>query len=279
MSLSSFKPARPNRRDAVVVLRAAGAMRGVTMAKTWGAEGNEFKLVASYPLVKWFDMEEVCYEDLRDFGDKVIEPVTDDPSTCFVRGGLVNPNEPHLHKRRLLIELHPEDGVLTRDTSSTLIALDFDKLRLPADVSLMDREAIVGLALASLPEEFREADFIWQLTSSHLVSGTPRLRLYLLADIALHKDDLDTILSDAPVDPACFRPSQITYIVPPGFVGGASDPVDVRFGYVESRSERVEVGPLLERANAQQAFSGRQYKEQKGRGGGKARPARLSTMW
>ena len=229
----------------MTVMVAVSGTHGRPMSKGWRLVGNEFEKLYSYPSGYQFNFKEVWFDSIAGMID-LFEAAKEAPTVCFCLAKLSDQQDIVLNARRRLVELHPDEGVLTR-SASTLIPLDFDKLELPEGMALTDTEGIIAFVLSLLPPEFRGVDFVWQLTPSHLVSGNARVRLYFLADINLGQRELDAIFRDIPVDHAVFRPAQIIYVVQPEFEG-TEDPVPERYGFISGGRERVSVGPLIERA-------------------------------
>src|SRR5262245_23906590 len=151
--VSADKSAKPPRRDAVTVMVARSGTHGLPMSKGWRPNGNEFEKIWSYPSGYLFNFHETRFDSIADIL-VLFEAAKKIPTVCFYLGKLKDKQEVVFNSRRLLVELHGDEGTLTRDRS-TLIPCDLDAIELPDGVSLKDTGAIIELALSLLPREFR----------------------------------------------------------------------------------------------------------------------------
>lgn len=198
-----------------------------------------------------------------------------DPRACVIRG------EPlpgvDLEKTRRLLHPDPYTGEAPsfRGTDRRWIALDFDGIPCPAGVDpALDSEDAAQHLAGMLPDEFADASFWWQWTSSQgFKDDTLNARLWFWLDRPVSEGDLarwaawvnrgghlaenerETWLVRAGqrfVDPALFRAVQPHYVAAPLFRNGLRDPLLRRYGVCQGLEDEVaivipppEVSPAL----------------------------------
>lgn len=183
----------------------------------------------------------------------------------FVVRGRAADDAPTLIRRTLHRQKSGEAPHI-KATPRRWLALDFDSIPLPADVSPIDVEAVGGRARTLLPVEFHDVGCYATLTSSAGLKAGGRVRLFFWLDAPARDIDLVRWLKSAPVDRALFVANTPIYTATPVFAPGITDPVPRRSTLLAGGRDVVHVPPIPAPASAPAPAEARAYQ----------RPRRLS---
>jgi hypothetical protein len=116
------------------------------------------------------------------------------------------------------------------------IVLDIEKLPRPPSISFDDGAALASYARGLLPEPFKDAACVWQLSGS---SGHPsrpdeiRIHLFFMLDAAVFPSAWKRFFAGSQfVDPSAFDKVKLIFTAAPIIVGGA-DPIAQRHGVLD----------------------------------------------
>ena len=238
--------------DSITVLRS----RGPAMTKTWRPDGS----VDGSADGLWFTVEERAVSGILDLRE-VLAEIEQDPRACIIRGRLrgdwrevLAANLPAWDAERKaraakdgkpapdrLVQPHV-DCVMRRkalfdDAPHNWLAIDVDEFR-PIGDPVVDPEGALSEYIATLPGEFSDVSFAWQLSGSagHTKNaGVLKAHGWFWLDAPLTSAQLAAWAdaTNAPVDRALYRTVQIHYCAAPVFAGGTVDPVPRRSGFAD----------------------------------------------
>jgi hypothetical protein len=186
--------------------------------------------VDDYELIRHFNLAEREIHGLDGLG-QVLARLQSQTDTAVVRGAIVDPT--HTKHVRRLLHRDPATGEAPTlvERPRRWVAFDIDDVARPAHVDVADIAACGEVAVALLPDAFRDAACVIQATSSHAIKPGIRLRLWHWLERPVGGAELKYWMRDAPVDPAAFRPAQLVYVAQPVFAAGACDPLPARLAW------------------------------------------------
>jgi hypothetical protein len=205
--------------------------RGLSMAKRWKADGA----IEPYSRAKHFTWAQHDVSDIRSLS-ALLSQLEGEPEACIVRGA---PKEGSPPTVRRLIESFD-------DAPLHAVLIEVDNFEPLASDPLDGEEAAREFVTTSLPQEFHNSTFHWQLSNSagapgkkHLFKGhiwfwlaTPYDSATLRAWAAIH----------APaVDRAVLQVVQVHYTAAPVFDPGVASPVAQRSGLYVGGYEDVDL--------------------------------------
>lgn len=212
---------------------------------------------------KYFSVQHVHVRGFRSLA-MTLTGLARDPRACVIRGQAL----PGINTERARRLLHADP--LTGEAPSFKAAdrrwlgLDFDGILCPVGVDPREDPEDAARHLAGkLPDEFSDASFWWQWTSSQgFKEGTLNARLWYWLDRPIPDAELarwaawvnrgghlpeterETWLAHAGprlVDPALFRAIQPHYVAAPLFRNGLTDPLRRRYGVWQGLEDEVAI--------------------------------------
>jgi len=209
------------------------------LCKTWKADGT----IAGYGDAKYFTLETKQVESLAQLHELLLA-LAGQPNAVLIRGVAV---DAMLAKERDGEQYKP--GKVRRsldyfdDQPGHWVLIDVDRYdSLTVDAILDPQGAIDDFIQTSLPAEFAEAGYIYQLSNSHGhpgKAGTLNAHIWFWLAVALTSAQLKAYALDVSLaaDMALFHPVQCHYTANPIFEDGVVDPVArsgaARIGYVQ----------------------------------------------
>jgi hypothetical protein len=220
--------------DAITIIRA----RGRRLAKAIHADGT----IEAYDAARTVDLVEIPIADLAAL-ERLLLRLEHRWDCCIVRGGVADQTRVR-GVRRLL---HPDpatgDTPTLRDVPRRWLALDFDRLPRPDEITAQDLVACARIAIEALPDAFREVQGIVQATARHGISPDMHLRLWYWLDRPTSGAEVKQWLRGAPVDTSVFGAAQVIYTAAPMFLPGDCDPLLTRLATVPGMLVEVTVPP------------------------------------
>ncbi|MEI6398237.1 MAG: hypothetical protein WCO71_05660, partial [Pseudomonadota bacterium] len=231
------------REDGITFLRAVAPVNRRTgrhpyMAKQFRRQGDDWIQSAAYENATHYNVQEYPAQTIGELFDLVKKASKYDDS-CIVRGALLGQM---ISAQNVLRRLHDRENepATFMTVKRRWVALDFDSIELPYGVDPTDPTLVCNAALKLIPEPFRSASYVWQLTSGAGIKTGGRLRLYFLLESAREEIELKQIFAEYPVDMSIFGSIQPIYIANPIFHGG-DDFIPVRIGVHHGDHERVDI--------------------------------------
>ena len=206
----------------------------------------------SYTAGYKFRVTEHAVADLADLRD-LIEKLTTSGRYLAIRGA---PND----EGRRLLAARPgqpirrlwnmqKDGTppTIRDVARRWFVLDLDNFPMPAGDDLAnDPGRLIDAAIRTLlPEAFRRADYIWQLSASAGFSALLKVHVWFWSTEPFGSEPLKAIVEHfAPAfDPRLCHAVQNHYFAAPRIVGGV-DPITKRIGWHQGEQRAVDLPAL-----------------------------------
>ena len=203
----------PEWTDHITIMQARGDKR---LAKLHRADGT----TAAYDEAWTYDAQVVPVAGLLDLFH-LLQWLLPRPNRCVVRGEPVGELR---GIRRLVHHCKKTDMPPTlQDVPRRWLAVDWDGLDRPANVSAHDLEACGDAALNTMPEVFRQAGCIIQASASHGIKDGLRLRGWFWCDRPMTTRELMRWLAGTPCDPSVWRPVQPIYTARPMFGPGRAE--------------------------------------------------------
>ncbi len=229
--------------DGITVLRAVAPVNPRTgrhpyMAKQFRRQGDDWVQSAAYENATHYNAQEYPVRTTVEMFD-LIKLASKYNDACIIRGALLGEK---ISAQNIIRRLHDRQNEPATfiTVKRRWLALDFDGIELPDGVDPTDPTPVCNAALKMIPESFRNASYVWQLTSSAGIKAGGRLRLYFLLEYGLDEIGLKSIFAECPVDKSIFRANQPIYIAAPIFHGG-DDFIPVRIGVHHGDHERVDI--------------------------------------
>ena len=224
--------------DILTILTAVWP-RGALMTKTLGVGPEGYCVTKDYDSAYEFTVTERPIDGI-DALTRVLQDIADDPQACVIRGALKAEFRNARSVRRLAID-RPDEPATFSPQPRYWLGLDLDAFPLPASIDpVADYEAVVTWAIRTLPAEFHNASFYWQLTSSHGLSTHGHCRLWCWCDRQVSDLEAKHWLRGKGVDTSLYTPVQPHYSAHP-LVKGYADLVPVRHGLHRGGVECVAV--------------------------------------
>ncbi|MDA9581180.1 hypothetical protein N9S00_08260 [Luminiphilus sp.] len=203
-----------------------------------------------YQNAKYFWALEAPIRSLRDFFEVVVGH-GESGDAFIVRGTLgdgVDTTRPV--RRRLSVgSASDENEYAIKPQASPWLMIDIDKLALPEAMDVIEQsEQSIQYAVSQLPEEFHDASYIWQLSSSCGFFDTNVISVHLFfwltdplpdEDLRLWADQTNIGYGSRLVDRAVFNPVQPHYIANPSSVDLDDPVVSPRLGFYEGSTSNV----------------------------------------
>lgn len=203
-----------------------------------------------YQNTKYFWALEESIRSLRDFYEAVVG-YGKSGDAFIVRGTLgdgVDTTRPVRRRLRVGSASDANECAIKPQVSPWLM-IDIDKLALPDAMDVIEQtEQSIEYAVSQLPEEFNDASYIWQLSSSCGLFETNVISVHLffwLTDplpdevLRLWADHTNLAYGSRLVDRAIFNPAQPHYIANPSFVDLDDPVVGPRLGFRERGTPAV----------------------------------------
>ena len=205
-------PGWPGWSDHITILQA----RGKRMAKLHRADGTTEDYSRAYK----YNAQVVPVTGLPDLLDLLrwLLPRSD---RCVVRGVPVG----GLQGIRRLVHPDRKTGAAPtlRDVTHRWLAVDWDGIARPEGMPAADLEACGNIALATMPEAFRQAGCIVQASAGHGIKPGVRLRGWFWCDRPITGRELMRWLAGTPCDPSVWRTVQPIYTAAPVFAQGRAE--------------------------------------------------------
>lgn len=219
--------------DEITFLRTTG---NLLATKRWKADGS-VEAPATHP--KNFTLSTERVSTLSEFHAALNRHATD-PQTMMIRGRYIGDER----RAQLIAQMHekdrPEPGCILRrksffdDQPLHIVMFDIDGAKTTVDPLTDPEGAIQEWTMRSLPSEFHEADFSWQLSSSagHPTKTGLRAHVFFWLSEARTSAELKAWAKQIrlPVDVGVFNELQEHFTAHPVFDPGVHDPVVKRFG-------------------------------------------------
>jgi hypothetical protein len=205
----------PEAPDTITLLSCS---QGVVLAKRITPDGK----ITDYDSAKHFTATENPVPDFHRLAE-ILRQIASMSTVCVVRGALVGGPQRQGIRRLLHDDPKTGDAATLRDVPRRWLALDVDKLDLPAGVDLTDLTSCAQVAIATLPSAFHGRRCLVQATASHGLKPGIRLRLWFWLSRPTSGRELKAWLRGAPVDHAVFSAAQAIYTAAPVFGAGVLD--------------------------------------------------------
>lgn len=220
--------------DFVTVL----ATYGPTLTKTYKADGT----TESYGDAKSFAFSEQPVSDIHSLS-RLLTKLESNPQRCIVRGKFAG--EDKAEKGKL-------EGSWSRTNNSfddcqhNWLMIDIDNYKPGfADPINEPAAAVMDFLEEFLPPCFKDVSFHWQLSSSAGAPGKEGLlkaHVWFWLDVSYSSAQLYAWAKQYPrIDKAVFRRVQVHYCANPIFEEGVTDPVPVRSGFHQAKSDAVKL--------------------------------------
>jgi hypothetical protein len=209
-----------------------------------------------YDDAKWFVPDAVRIDGLDDLLELLLG-LAGRTDTCVIRGALKREFAHYPEVRRTLHDKTGSPGKFDEPARSWLMA-DVEPKATPAWVDPTDPVETGGHLRRQLPDPFRPARAIAQLSGGAGIKQGLRCHLWFMLDRPLIGTDLKRLLDGVDgLDPATLRPVQIHYTASPVF-DGIDDPCTDRFAVLPGFAE-VVVPALPDPAQRQALSPGRVF--------------------
>lgn len=207
-------PGGPNTMtQSITLLRT----RGPKLAKTWGADGA----IADYDNAKTYTVKRRPVADLASLA-MLLATLQTDPRSCIIRGAPASEiGASQVVERNLDV---------FSDEPSKLFMIDVDKYHPMIEDVLDNPAAAVAEFVDTLPQCFREANYVWQLSGScgHPSKGgglRAHLWFWLQAPLTCEQAEAWSLKYVPTVDGTVHRTVQVNYTSNPVMAGGVTDPL------------------------------------------------------
>ena len=178
----------------------------------------------------------------------LLNKIQDDPCTVIVSGVLTGDS------RKLKTISRKKEHII--DKKRAWFCLDIDSFELPSDKDVINEPAscVKHFVNTSLPTEFRNTQYVYQLSSSCGVKSRHLLKahLFFMLEKPMELKDIKQTLSSCEhIDPSTLSPTQMIFVAKPIFEQPADDPYagKNRIGLVQANKDSPTVLLSLQKTN------------------------------
>jgi hypothetical protein len=225
----------------VTILRAPGRRLTKLITETG---------IVGYDNVLRFEREAVRIETVEDLAG-LLEDLAGQTDACIIRGVL----KPEFAGQRLVLRRsrdHPGVAARFAEVPRSWLMVDLEHVACPPGIDPTDPVLVGGALRRYLPDPFKAARCVAQLSSQTGLEPGLRAHLWFMLDRAVSDLEAKRWLKDAPVDLAIYQPVGIHYVASPVF-DGVDDPCHERLAVLPGYPE-VAVPDLPDRP-ARQTFT------------------------
>jgi hypothetical protein len=233
--------------DKLTLLRAAPHQR---LAKIWRDDGS----VIPAAKVKWFEGRELALRSIEDIRH-ILNAVEGMPRVALVKEKLAAGVNAGRLRRRCAAGVDERTGEAFPAGLVVVprwwICFDVEKLARPATLAFDDGAALARYVRELLPEPFKRAACVWQLSGS---SGHPskqdemRLHLFFMLDAEVLPQVWKPYFAGLKfVDPSAFDRGKLIFTAAPIIHNGV-DPIACRHGLIEGDPRVTVPKPIIEQS-------------------------------